>query len=137
MTVRPAIIIVAYSARALAASAKEAGFAPLSIYVCGYDDMREMSFASVKLDGGLSGGLTLDKVAGAVEMLITAHDPVGLVYGAGFEDQPETIAAIALKTRVFGNGAGNVEARKGSGTTRAYLRGKWGAASAGSVCPTR
>ena len=88
MTVRPAIIIVAYSARALAASAKEAGFAPLSIDVFGDDDMREMSFASVKLDGGLSGGLTLDKVAGAVEMLITAHDPVGLVYGAGFEDQP-------------------------------------------------
>jgi uncharacterized protein len=112
MTVRPAIIIVAYSARALAASAKEAGFAPLSIDVFGDDDMREMSFASVKLDGGLSGGLTLDKVTGAVEMLITAHDPVGLVYGAGFEDQPETIAAIALKTRVFGNGAETLKRAK-------------------------
>ena len=54
-----------------------------------------MSFASVKLEGGLSEGLTPDKVVGAVEMLISAHDPIGLVYGAGFEHQPETIAAIA------------------------------------------
>jgi uncharacterized protein len=105
MTVRPAIIIVACSARALASSASRAGFAPLSIDVFGDDDTREMSFASVKLDGGVSEGLTLDKVTGAIEMLISAHDPVGLVYGAGFEHQPETIAAIARRARIFGNDA--------------------------------
>jgi uncharacterized protein len=103
MTVRPAIIVAGYSARALAASAAHAGFAPLSIDVFGDDDMREMSFASVKLDGGLADGLTLDKVVGAVEMLTSAHDPVGLVYSAGFEHQPETIAAIARGTRILGN----------------------------------
>ena len=103
MTDLPAIIVVAYSARSLAASAAHAGFAPLSIDVFGDDDMREMSFASMKLDGGLADGLTRGKVMGAVETLIGAHDPVGLVYGAGFEHQPETIAAIASKIRVFGN----------------------------------
>jgi uncharacterized protein len=103
MTDLPAIIVVAYSARSLAASAAHAGFAPLSIDVFDDDDMREMSFASVKLDGGLADGLTRGKVMGAVETLIGAHDPVGLVYGAGFEHQPETIAAIASKIRVFGN----------------------------------
>jgi predicted ATP-grasp superfamily ATP-dependent carboligase len=103
MTVSPAIIVIGYSARALAASAAHAGFAPLSIDVFGDDDMREMSLASVKLEGGLTEGLTLDKVGGAVEMLVNAHDPVGLVYGAGFEHQPEAIAAIARKIRVFGN----------------------------------
>jgi uncharacterized protein len=103
MTVSPAIIVVGYSARALAASAAHAGFAPLAIDVFGDDDMRDMSFASVKLDGGLAEGLTLDKVVGAVETLISAHDPVGLVYGAGFEHQPNAIAAIARKMRVFGN----------------------------------
>jgi predicted ATP-grasp superfamily ATP-dependent carboligase len=108
---RPTVIVAAYSARALASSASRAGFAPLSIDVFGDDDTREMSFASVKLDGGLSAGLTLHEVAGAVEMLISAHDPVGLVYGAGFEHQPETIAAIARRTRVFGN---NAEALKGA-----------------------
>jgi predicted ATP-grasp superfamily ATP-dependent carboligase len=103
--VSPAIIVVGYSARALAASVAHAGFAPLSIDVFGDDDTRGMSLASVKLEGGLLGGLAPDKVVGAVEMLVGAHDPIGLVYGAGFEHQPETIAAIANRTWVFGNGA--------------------------------
>ncbi len=103
VTDRPAIIVVAYSARALASAANRAGFAPLSIDVFGDDDTREMSSASVKLDGGLSDGLTLDKVSGVVETLISAHHPIGLVYGSGFEHQPETIAAIARRTRIFGN----------------------------------
>ena len=58
-------------------------------------DTRGMSLASVKLEGGLPEGLAPDKVAGAVETLVGAHDPIGLVYGAGFEHQPETIARIA------------------------------------------
>jgi uncharacterized protein len=105
MTDGSPIIVVGYSARSLASSAAHAGFAPLSIDVFGDDDMREMSLASVKLEGGLSEGLALDKVRGAVELLINVHNPIGLVYGAGFEHQPETIAAIAERTRVFGNGA--------------------------------
>ena len=112
MTDRPAIIVVGYSARALASSAAHAGFAPLSIDVFGDDDTREMSLASVKLDGGLAEGLTLDKVVRAVEMLISAHDPIGLVYGAGFEHQPETIAAIARRTRIFGNDAETLKRAK-------------------------
>ena len=50
---RPAILVVAYSARALASSAARAGFAPLAIDVFGDDDTRETSLACVKLDGGL------------------------------------------------------------------------------------
>jgi predicted ATP-grasp superfamily ATP-dependent carboligase len=109
---RPAIIVVAYSARALASSAKRAGFAPLSIDVFGDDDMRETNLASVKLDGGLSDGLEPGKVAGAIETLISAYDPIGLVYGAGFEHQPETIAAIARRTRIFGNDAETLKRAK-------------------------
>jgi predicted ATP-grasp superfamily ATP-dependent carboligase len=108
----PAIIVAGYSARALAASARRAGFAPLSIDVFGDDDARAMSLASVTLDGGLSDGLKPDKVARAVEALVGAHDPIGLVYGAGFEHQPETIAAIARTTRVFGNDAETVKRAK-------------------------
>ena len=96
-----------------------------------------MSFASVKLDGGLSEGLTLDKVAGAVEMLISAHDPIGLVYGAGFEHQPETIAAIARRDAGVWQWCGNAEARQGSGRARAGLRGEWRSTSAGRVCAAR
>jgi uncharacterized protein len=105
MTEGSAIIVVGYSARALAISAAHAGFAPLSIDVFGDDDMREMSRASVKLEGGLSAGLALDKICDAVGKLIDVHKPIGLVYGAGFEHQPEAIAAIAQRTRVFGNDA--------------------------------
>jgi uncharacterized protein len=112
MTDRPAIIVVAYSARALASSAAHAGFVPLAIDVFGDDDMRETSLASVKLEGGLSDGLKLEKVAGAVVRLISAYEPIGLVYGAGFEHQPEIIAAIALKTRVFGNDAETLKRAK-------------------------
>ena len=57
------------------------------------------------LDGGLIDGMTLDKVAGAVEALTDAYDPIGLIYGAGFEHQPETLAAIAGRTRIIGNSA--------------------------------
>jgi uncharacterized protein len=109
---RPAIIVVAYSARALASSAAHAGFAPLAIDVFRDDDTLEMSLVSAKLDGGLSDGLTLDKVVGAVETLISAYNPIGLVYGSGFEHQPETIAAIARKTRVFGNDAETLKRAK-------------------------
>ncbi len=102
---RPEIIVVAYSARALACCAANAGFAPLSIDVFGDEDTRETSRASMTLDGGLIDGLTLDKVAGAVEALAHAYDPIGLIYGAGFEHQPETLAAIAGRTRIIGNSA--------------------------------
>ncbi len=109
---RPTVIVAAYSARALASSAERAGFAPLSIDVFGDEDTRQVSHAFVKLDGGLSDGLAFDKVVGAVETLVDAHDPIGLVYGAGFEHQPETIAAIARATRVFGNEAETLKRAK-------------------------
>ncbi|HEY1782927.1 MAG TPA: ATP-grasp domain-containing protein [Roseiarcus sp.] len=102
---RRQIIVVAYSARALASCAVKAGFAPLSIDVYGDEDTRATSRASMTLDGGLIEGLTLDKVAGAVEALTGAYDPIGLIYGAGFEDQPETLAAIAGRTSIIGNSA--------------------------------
>jgi uncharacterized protein len=109
---RPKVIVVAYSARALASSARRAGLSPLAIDVFGDDDTREISLASVKLDGGLSEGLSLDKVAGAIGTLISEHSPVGLVYGAGFEHQPETIAAIARGIRIFGNEAETLKRAK-------------------------
>jgi uncharacterized protein len=109
---RPAILVVAYSARALAFSAARAGFAPLAIDVFGDDDTREASLATVKLDGGLADGFKSDRLARAVETLVGVHRPVGLVYGAGFEHQPESLAAISSVTRVFGNSAATLGAAK-------------------------
>ena len=112
MTDLPAIIVAAYSARALASCAAHAGFDPLSIDVFGDDDMRSVSLRAVKLQGGLADGFAPDQVMSAVEMLIRDHDPIGLVYGAGFEHQPKTIAAIARKVRVFGAEAETLERAK-------------------------
>ncbi len=109
---RPELIVVAYSARALASSASRAGFAPLSIDVFGDEDTRETSRATMTLDGGLIDGLTLDKVTAAVEALAQAYDPIGLIYGAGFEHQPEALAAIAGRTRIIGNSAETLKRAK-------------------------
>jgi uncharacterized protein len=112
MTDRPAIIVVAHSARALASSVKRAGFAPLSIDVFGDEDMRELSLAAITLEGGLSNGLTLEKVEEAAKTLTRAYNPIGVVYGSGFEHQPETIVALSHITKVFGNGAETVKRAK-------------------------
>ena len=95
-----------YSARALASSASRAGFAPLSIDVFGDDDTSEMSLRLREARRRTCPrGSRPTRSSCAVEMLISAHDPIGLIYGAGFEHQPETIAAIGRKTRIFGNRA--------------------------------
>ncbi len=105
MADRRAIVVLGYSARALASSARRSGFSPLAIDVFGDDDTREASLAAITLAGGLTDGLTAKAVTEAVEVLIRAYDPIGLVYGSGFEHQPATIAAIARETRVIGNDA--------------------------------
>jgi predicted ATP-grasp superfamily ATP-dependent carboligase len=97
------MIVIGYSARALASSARRAGFAPLVIDVFGDDDTREISLATIRLEGGLSNGLTEPAVADAVESLIRAHNPIGLVYGSGFEHQSALIKAVSRKVRIFGN----------------------------------
>ena len=101
----PTLIVVGYSARALASSARRAGLAPLTIDVFGDSDTREISLATVTLEGGFPDGLTAAAVTPAVEALVCEYNPIGLVYGSGFEHQPELIDALAQEIRVFGNGA--------------------------------
>jgi predicted ATP-grasp superfamily ATP-dependent carboligase len=112
MTDPAAILVVATSARALACSAKLAGFAPLSVDVFRDEDTQEMCLAAVQLEGGLCDGLTPDKVTRAVETLISKYGPIGLVYGSGFEHQHETIAGIAQLIRIFGNKAETLKRAK-------------------------
>jgi predicted ATP-grasp superfamily ATP-dependent carboligase len=99
------MILLAHSARALAASASLAGYAPLAIDVFGDADTRGMSDAVITLEGGLSAGLQLEKIAPAIKSFVRAFDPIGLVYGSGFEHQPEAISALAGIVRILGNAA--------------------------------
>jgi predicted ATP-grasp superfamily ATP-dependent carboligase len=109
---REALIVVAHSARALAVSAARAGYAPLAIDLFGDSDTREASLAVIALQGPLSGGLAPDAVALAVQALRDDHHPIGLVYGSGFEHQPQTIASLARQIPILGNDADVVSRAK-------------------------
>ena len=87
-------------------------FAILAVDIFGDEDTREMSLSTTKLEGGLSAGLPTPKVAHAVQTLVMAYHPIGLVYGSGFEHQPEAIAAIGRMTRVLGNSAETIRRAK-------------------------
>jgi uncharacterized protein len=100
-----ALIVVANSARALSVSAARAGYAPLAVDMFCDSDTREVSLATVAIEGHFAGGLDPGAVTRAVESLIRDYHPIGLVYGSGFEHQPETIASLAQRIRIFGNDA--------------------------------
>ncbi len=96
------LIVVAQSARALASSARRAGYAPLAIDLFGDEDTRALSRATIALDSGLSDGLCSAALIDAVRALVRLHHPIGAVYGSGFEHRPEGIAALARELRVYG-----------------------------------
>ena len=106
------LIVVAQSARALASAAKRAGYAPLAIDLFGDDDTRAICRATIALEGGLSLGLRRPALIDAVRSFVRRYDPIGLVYGAGFEHQPALIAALAGEVRVYGANAGALSRAK-------------------------
>lgn len=112
MTEFPSLIVLAGSARALAASAKRAGYAPLAIDVFGDADTRALCRATVTLEGGLSQGLRHAALVDAVASLGRAYGPIGVVYGAGFEDKPDIVAALARETRLIGVSAPSLKRAK-------------------------
>ncbi len=107
-----ALIVVAQSARALASAAKRAGYAPLAIDLFGDDDTRAISRATIALEGGLSRGLRRPALIDALRNFVRRYDPIGLVYGAGFEHQPGLIAALAREVRVYGANADSLSRAK-------------------------
>jgi len=108
----PGLIVVAQSARALACAAKRAGYAPLAIDVFGDDDTRALSRGSITLDGGLADGVRRAPVINAVRDFVRLYDAIGVVYGSGFEHQPEMVAELAGVARVYGVGSLNLARAK-------------------------
>jgi len=109
---REALIVVAQSARALASSARDAGYAPLTIDLFGDLDTRAASVGTIVVEGAIDEGFDRRALARAIDSLIAAHRPLGLVYGSGFEREPDTIASFSEKIRVFGNDAATVARSK-------------------------
>ena len=115
MPERPALIVVSISARALAWSARRAGYAPLAIDVFGDCDTLSASADAICLTGGFANGFEEGALMHALEAMLAKHDPVGAVYGGGFDDRPELIAAIGGRLRVFGNDAATMARVKDPG----------------------
>ena len=99
----PAVLIAAASGRALAASARRGGYAPLVADFFGDEDTATAAEAYIRLDHGLSDGMRYDRVITALERLATPREPAGIVCGTGFEDRPELLSDIARRWTLFGN----------------------------------
>jgi uncharacterized protein len=108
---RPSLLIAAVSGRALAASTRRAGYAPLVADFFADADCQALAHACHKLDGALACGMRADALLAALRALAEeAPSPIdGFIYGAGFEDRPELLREIAKRWPVLGNDAATVE----------------------------
>ncbi|PWC35358.1 ATP-grasp domain-containing protein [Azospirillum sp. TSO22-1] len=98
----PDVVVVAVSARALAAAACRAGRRPAAIDLFADDDTQQLAAACLRLP---SGGLRLDGDALMEALERPELRGLPLVYGAGFEDDPRRLERIAGTRLVLGNGA--------------------------------
>src|SRR3990170_8865443 len=108
------LLIAAISARALAQTARRAGFTPLVADFFADTDTQEAAHACRKLKGGIERGLRGESLLRALEALAElAPSPLlGFVFGAGFEDRPELLALIAKSWPLLGNHAATVKRLK-------------------------
>jgi predicted ATP-grasp superfamily ATP-dependent carboligase len=98
-----AVLIVAASGRALAASARRGGYEPLVADFFGDQDTIAVAAAHVRLCDGLERGMRHDNVLPALESLAARREPTGIVCGTGFEDRPELIDSITRRWTLLGN----------------------------------
>src|ERR1043166_9265280 len=99
------VLIAAASGRALAASARRAGYAPFVADVFGDADTLALAAAHARIGGGMA--IDEAELFSALEALdhMGGHPPLGLVWGTGFEDKPELLGLLAQRWRLLGNGA--------------------------------
>lgn len=107
-----AVLIVAASGRALAASARRGGYVPLVVDWFGDADTLALAGAHARLEGGMVHGMTADALDAAITKVTDGQEPCGVVCGTGFEDRPELLAHLAQRFRIFGTDANTVAALK-------------------------
>ena len=105
----PAVLIAAASGRALAASARRAGYAPLVVDYFADQDTIANVHAHVRLASGLDRGMQAPEVMAALQTLSEQHEACGVVWGSGFEDRPSLLRQIAQTWKLMGNGPDVVE----------------------------
>jgi len=103
------VLIAAYSGRALAASARRGGYAPLVADFFGDDDTLAASRAHVRLCSGFDRGIDADELDAAFAKLADGSAPAGFVCGTGFEDRTRVIARLAARWPLIGNAPAVIE----------------------------
>jgi predicted ATP-grasp superfamily ATP-dependent carboligase len=98
------VLIAAISARALVAGARRAGFAPLAVDLFADTDTQAMAQAYRRIGTDDARGLEPAPLRQALAALVACQgEPLGLVYGSGFEHQPHVLAELARDYRLLGN----------------------------------
>ncbi len=110
----PAILIAAFSGRAAAMAARRAGFVPLVADLFADEDTCAVAGAVRPVAGDLVGGFDEPALLLALSELaaVGAKRPIGLVYGAGFEDRTALLGEIAARWPLIGNSPETVAAVK-------------------------
>ena len=100
-----AVLIVALSGRALAASARRGGYVPLVADMFGDVDTLNAAHRHIRLAGRLASGIEERDLIDVLQILSDGEEPIGVVYGTGFEDRPQLLQRMAEHWRLLGNGA--------------------------------
>jgi predicted ATP-grasp superfamily ATP-dependent carboligase len=95
------MLIAAASGRALAASARRAGYVPLVADFFGDQDTVAVADAHVRLPQ--ANGMDCEALLAAFETLARSRNPGGAVCGTGFEDRPNLLGKIAARWNLLGN----------------------------------
>ena len=96
------MLIAAASGRALAASARRGGYAPLVVDAFGDQDTLAVAREHAQVDL-LNRPVDDEKLISALEGLARGHDPTGIVCGSGFEDRADLLTRLAARWRMLGN----------------------------------
>ena len=101
------ILIAAFSGRALAESARRAGYVPLVVDAFGDLDMRAAADLYAGLPDAIRHGFEAKTLFAALDGLVDCapSPPVGIVLGSGFEDRPKLIASLDARYRLLGSKA--------------------------------
>ncbi len=107
------MLIAATSGRALAQSASRAGYLPLTVdFFCDLDTQEAGETELV--EGSFAEGFSGDSVVRALNNVTAAsvREPIGLVYGSGFENCPDTLQELGRNWQILGNSPDVVKALK-------------------------
>lgn len=98
------MLIAAISGRALAQAAQRAGLLPLTADFFGDLDTNEAG-PSVVVDGDFAAGFAQASLLSAMDRLADGHNPIGVVFGSGFEQAPGLLDELSRRWPVKGNDA--------------------------------